>query len=191
MGEARKGQNHPTVRVAKAARALDGGIVTLRSGVRARIRPVSAKLLDEVSATVPEPQVPKQYIEAKDREEFNPLDPNYLRDVREANKQRGIRITEALVMFGVELVDPLPEKEGWLPKLRFLEKRGSVDLSVFDLEDPLDLEFVYKTLIAVSSADLTYVAMASGLTEPEVALAIAGFPGEAIRDRDTRGGSKA
>jgi hypothetical protein len=181
----------PTLQAAKRQVANEKPVVTLSTGVRARIRPVSAKLLDEISRSVPEPPVPKQFVEAKQREEYNPLDPAYQIAIKEANHLRGIRTTEALIMFGVELVDDIPPRLDWEPKLRFLERRGSIDLSGYDLVDPLDAEFIFKTMIAVSTPDLMLVSMASGLTEVEVADAMASFQREKARRPDPEGGSPA
>jgi hypothetical protein len=175
----------PTVQAAKRQIGSDEkAIVTLSTGVRARIRPVSAKLLDEIGRSVPEPPVPKQFIEAKQREEYNPLDPAYQIAIKEANHLRGLRSTEALVMFGVELVDAIPDRSEWEPKLRFMEKRGAIDLSGYDLDDPLECEFLYKTMIAVATPDLMVVSMASGLTEVEVADAMASFRRSKARRTD-------
>jgi hypothetical protein len=164
--------------------------VTLSTGVRARIRPVSATMLDEISSSVPEPPVPKQFIDSKQREEYNPLDPAYQLEVKRTQHLRGMKTTEALIMFGIELVDPLPDKETWLPKLRYLEKRGALDLSRFDLDDPFELELVFKLYMAVAAPDLMYVSMASGLTEKEVAEAMTSFPGEKARRPDSGSGDK-
>jgi hypothetical protein len=169
----------PAIQVAKEAK--DDGIVTLSSGYRAKIRPVAAKLLDEVASMVPAPDVPKQWMEDKQREEYNPLDPTYQRQLREATRLRGQRIMEAMVMFGVELVDPMPPLDEWLPKLRLLAKHGAISLEAIDFKDPIDTEFAFKNYIAVSAGDLRFVGKASGLTEPEVAVAVAGFPGDAAR----------
>jgi len=176
----------PTLQAAKrqAQGAQERQIVTLSTGVRARIKPVSAKLLDEIARSVPEPPVPKQFIDEKQREEYNPLDPTYQLAVKEANHLRGLRSTEAMIMFGVELVDAVPERSEWEPKLRFMEKRGSIDLSGYDLDDPLEREFVYKTLVAVSTPDLMVVSMASGLTNAEVADAMAAFQRSKARRTD-------
>jgi hypothetical protein len=188
MAEGRKPVN-PTIRVAKALPA-EKNVVTLSSGYKARIRPVPSKLLDEVASVVQDPDVPKQFVEAKGRDEYNPLDPAYLRQVRAANRARGIRITEALIMFGIDLIDPVPPNEKWLPKLRYMEKRGAINLSEFDFGNPLDCEFVFKCYVAVSTKDMMYVSLASGLTEPEVAVAMAGFPGEEARDADSIDGAE-
>jgi hypothetical protein len=168
--------------------ALSKNEVTLSTGVRARIRPVSATMLDEISSSVPEPAVPKQFIEAKGRDEYNPLDPAYQLEVKRTQHVRGMKTTEALIMFGIELVEPLPDKETWLPKLLYLEKRGALDLSRFDLEDPFELELVFKLYLAVAAPDLMYVSMASGLTEKEVADAMTSFPGDKARRTDTGSG---
>jgi hypothetical protein len=162
--------------------------VTLSTGVRARIRPVSATMLDEIASSVPEPAVPKQFIEAKGREEYNPLDPAYQVEVKQSQHLRGMKTTEALIMFGIELVDPLPDPDTWLPKLLYLQKRGTLDLTRFDLKDPFELELAFKLYIAVSTPDLMYVSMASGLTEREVAEAMTSFPGEKARGPDSGSG---
>ena len=182
------GRVNPAVAVAKKEREA-GTVVTLSTGIRARIRPVSAKLLDEVQQMVPQPPVPKQFIEEKGREEENPLHPAYLRAVEEANHERGMRTTEALLMFGVELVEPIPPEEEWLPRLTYMVKRGNLTLDEWDLGDPLDLELLYKSYIAVATPDLMLVSMASGLTEAEVAKAEESFRSSAERAAHPEGGT--
>jgi hypothetical protein len=188
MTKGKEGMN-PTLRVAKSTN--EKGIVTLSSGYKGRIHPVSAKLIDEVASTIPSPEVPKQFIEAKGREEYNPLDPEYQRAVADADRQRGLAVTEALVMFGVELVDAVPPVDTWLPKLQYMAKRGRLDLTAFDLLDPMDLEFLFKNYIAVATPDLVYVSMASGLTSREVSQAVAGFPGNKVRSANRGNGAEA
>jgi len=182
-------RRHAAVEVAKAQREV-GAVVHLSTGIRARIRPVSAKLLDQVQQTVPQPEVPKQYIEALGREEENPLHPAYLRAIEEANHERGKRTTEALLMFGVELVAPIPPMEEWLPRLSYMVKRGNLSMEEWDLSDPMDVELLYKSFIAVAGPDLFLLAMASGLTQAEVAKAEDSFRSQAERRPDTAGGDK-
>lgn len=192
--EPKKGQKkNPTLVAAKRSeeRSFERTVVTLSTGYKARLLPVSAKLLDDIAHSVKEPPVPKQFIEAKGRDEYNPLDPAYQLEVKEANRLRGLRTTEALVMFGIQLVEPIPDQDEWMPKLRYLEKRGNLDLSAFDFSDPLDVEFVFKNYIAVSTQDLIFASMASGLTDEEVAEAIAGFQRQKVRDAAGTGGSPA
>lgn len=180
---------NPALAVARAQRET-GMVVTLSTGIRARIRPVSAKLLDEVQQMVPQPPVPKQFIEEKGREEENPLHPAYLRAIEEANHERGKRTTEALLLFGVELEAPIPPDEEWLPRLSYMAKRGNLDLGEWDLHDPLDRELLYKSFIAVATPDLMLVSMASGLTAGEVAKAEASFRRPEERPADSAGGDQ-
>lgn len=188
-----KSKKNPTLAAAKRVTEPreERSIITLSTGYKARLMPVSAKLLDDIAHSVTEPPVPKQFIEAKGREEYNPLDPTYQLEVKEANRLRGLRTTEALVMFGIQLVDPVPPVAEWLPKLQYLEKRGNLDLSGFDFNDPMDMEFVFKNYIAVSTQDLVFASMASGLTDEEVAEAIAGFQRQKVRDAAGTGGPSA
>ena len=129
--------------VAKEQDEQDGSTV-LSTGVRARMVPVAASLISEVASRVKDPPVPMCYIDEKEREELNPDDPEYLRQLAEATTKRGTVSLETMVMFGVELIDGVPEDDAWLNRLRFLEKRGDLDLSGYDFDDPMELEFVYK-----------------------------------------------
>lgn len=176
--------------VTKAAERVNqnGNVVSLSTGVRVRVRPVSARLLDEVQRTVPHPAVPKQFLEDKGIEVENPMHPAYLREVEEANSLRGQRVTEALMLFGFELVDGVPPEESWLPKLRYLESRGMLDLSGYDLEIDLDRELLFKGMVAVGAPDLMLLSMASGLTEAEVAAAEDSFQRQKARPADKQNG---
>lgn len=178
------------VKAARAAPVDTGGEITLTSGVRARIRPVSSSLLDRVAGAVVDPEVPRQFIEDKGREEPNPLDPHYQKAMREASHLRGVRTTEALVMFGVELLDEVPPLQDWLPRLRLLEKRGVLDLAEFDLDDPLEQEFVWKVFVGVTAKDLLSVTKASGLLEGEIAQAMTSFQGDDKRPAHRAGADK-
>jgi hypothetical protein len=174
-----KRDTNPAVETAKIVASRDGDEqhVTLTTGVRARILPVSATLIDEVTSKIPDPEVPTFFNEAKSREEPNPSDPEYLRRLSDAERKRGVAALDALVMFGVELLDGLPEDRGWLTKLQYMEKRGHLDLSSYDLNDAMDLEFLYKRFVAVSNQVLTKVGEISGVTAAEIAQAENSFPG--------------
>lgn len=160
-------------------------ITTLSTGVKAIIRPVPTYLIDKMVGEIVEPKPPKKFDEKKQREEENPFDPEYLEAIDEANRQRGLVTMEAMIMWGIELVEPIPDLDDWLPKLKWMAKRSALDLDEYDLEDPLDLEFVYKALIATSGVDLMLVTMKSGMQNEEVELAMRGFRGDEEPDTDT------
>src|SRR5690554_1657400 len=76
------------VEVAKSRARDEEAVVTLSSGVRARIHPVAASLIAEVSSKVEDPPVPTWFNPDKEREEPNPSDPEYLRALERAEEER-------------------------------------------------------------------------------------------------------
>lgn len=176
---------NPAIKAAK--RSSSSGVskepIQLSSGYWVRIRPVSAHLIDSAQAMVATPDPPMVYIEEKGREEQNPSDPAYLRALERVDIERSLAATDAMILFGVELVNEdgglfeLPPDSEWLDKLRLLERKGIISLSEYDLEDPLDKEFAFKKLVAVSSVDLPIVAMANGVQGIDVENALDTFPG--------------
>ena len=156
-----KGKNDKTI--AKA-----GEIIVLSTGVKARITAVAATLIDDMVSRVETPEPPLWMNPEKEREEPNPQDPQYLKELNAAYKRQGTATLDAMILFGVELVDGVPDIDTWLPKLKFLENRGQLDLSKYDLTDDLELEFVYKRLVAISSADYSLIMRLSGVTPDAV-----------------------
>jgi len=161
-------------------------VVTLSTGVCVRLHPVSSSLVEEMKAAIPMPPVPVVYIEAKDREEENPNDPRYIDAVEDVTRKRGDAILDALLIFGVELMDGLPEDKVWLKKLRLLERRNNLDLSDFDMDDDFDLEFLYKKYVAVAGTDLSVISGLHGFRPMEVARARATFLDSAGRGAGRR-----
>lgn len=153
-------------------------IVVLSTGVRAKINPVSATLIDAVQAKIQDPDPPLVFIDEKGREEPNFSDPKYIRAMERANTDRVLAAMDAMVLFGVHLVDGLPEDESWLRNLQLLEKMGTLDLSDLDLNDALEREFAYKRYFAMGLQDIALVANATGLSEEDIAQAEATFRGQ-------------
>lgn len=169
---------------AEAGPELPQGIVELSTGVRVRLHPVSSHLVDDLKQAVEDPPVPMVFIEAKGREEENPTDPQYLADVERANQKRGEAVLDAVYLFGIELVDGLPEDDVWLKRLRWLEKRERISLDGFDLEDDFDLDFLYKKYVAVAGADLDLMAFLTRLPVEEVVRASRRFRRHALGGAD-------
>lgn len=168
---------NPAVQTARERADGDRRVITLQTGDQARLVPVSAALIDEVSNRVKDPPVPMVYVAEKEREEENPSDPAYLRAMGEAARLRGIAVMDAMVMFGVELLDGVPEDDGWIKKLQFMERRGQIDLSSFDLTDPLDREFCYKRYVAVPTTVIEDITRISGVSAEDIERAERSFPG--------------
>ena len=159
--------------------------VTLSTGVRVHVHPVSARLLTECMARVKKPTVPTYFDEDRQREFPNPGDPSYVAALAERDSEQTSVAMDALIMFGVELVDGVPD-DGWDKKLRLLEKLGHLDLGEYDLDEDLDRQFVYKKFVAVSAADMPILQQASGVVDEEdLAKAEESFPGDEEPDTDS------
>ena len=169
----------PAVDTAKylKERDVDEQLVTLKTGDVVRVISVSATLIDEVVARVEDPEVPMWHNPDKDRDEPNQNDPKYLREVQAAERKRGVAAMDALVMFGVELVNGVPEADNWLKKLQRMEKMGRLDLSAYDLEDEIDKEFLYKRYILSDTNLLNLISKASGISSEDVQRAERSFQG--------------
>ncbi len=159
-----------------------GVIHTLSTGVRIRLRPVALGMWQDALAELrkKEPKVPSfANPEKGGRLEENPNDPDYLRGMAAFIEEQGRVSSDVQFLFGVELVDGLPEDKSWLAKLRLLQRLGAIDLSGFDLNDPTDLEFLYKKHVAIGPTDATLVGRGWGPSEEEVAEAASFFPPDA------------
>lgn len=168
----------PALEVAREKAAPQDDIITLSTGIRARIRPVAASLLDTVRMRVPMPDVPVWHNPDKGRDEPNPSDPEYARQVDDVNRQRNLAVGDASIMFGVELVDPVPDS-GW-------EKRLALLGIVVDGQDELEREFAFKKYIAVAAPDLRQVlAKCAGISTEQLEQAAEFFRRNPERGADT------
>lgn len=176
---------NPAVEVVKSLETETGpGEVTLSTGVRVRLRPVPAWLVQETQSRVQDPPVPVWHNPDKGRDEPNPADPEYLAGVQRAAVKRAEAGTDVLVLYGVELVDGVPPDGEWLPRLRFLEKRGLFALSDYDLADPLERAFVFVKFVAMGNDDWALLGRVAGLSGEDVDRAVKSFRGDAGRRSD-------
>lgn len=176
----------PAIEVAKSlnGHSSGDGVVILSTGIRGRFKSVPAMTIEAAQAMIKDPPVPLQVIEGRDHPVENPVDPDYIKARLEANRERGEAAIDVMVLFGLELVDGLPPEDTWLKKLKFLEKRGRLDLSPYDLEDEIEREFVYKRFIATGSDDLVAIGQMSGLKDKDVQAAREAFQGGAVGSSD-------
>jgi hypothetical protein len=171
---ARNSRKSPAPDVAKERKEEEELIVTLIGGIRAKVLPVPASLIDEVASRIEEPKVPVWHNEEKGRDEPNPSDPAYIKELAEVERQKGLAAIDALAMFGLELIDPIQtlDEEGneatWLKKLRFMGTKGLFDLDEYDLDNPMELEYLWKRYIGVDTNVLSRISRTSGITQEEV-----------------------
>lgn len=176
-------KEEPTVAIAKRAVSKNkrSKIVELSTGYLAEISPVSLSILNDVQLAIEMPKVPTFMNEEKGRVEENPNHPDYLKAVEECEQRRNLAAADAMIMFGVQLVD----REGnhyaydddvrWLKKLQHFQRMGILKLDDYDLEDDFDLEFLFKKYIAVGAGDIMTIGKMSGVDEEAVQEAQASF----------------
>ena len=164
--------------LAVAAEIADkDGILMLSTGYRAKIKPVSAVLLDNAMSRIKDPEIPEVYLEDKDRKEPNPNDPSYLKAMEEANHKRSMASVDVMILMGIQLIDPIPPDEDWLFGLQDLSRLGLFDLTPYDMTNPRDREFVFKRFVAVGNDDLKMISKKMGISEEDLKAAEAAFPG--------------
>lgn len=135
-----------------------GNIVTLSTGVRAILRPVAPYLLDAVARRFKNPEPPMVDL-GDGRTEPNPGDPQYLMACEVTSAKQAEAVMEAFYIFGVELVDPIPE--GFEKKLT----RMGIE---FNADDPDERELAYKKYIAMGGEDIKKVQALAGLSREGV-----------------------
>jgi len=173
----------PAVDVAKERRDRDEAVI-LSTGVRARFVPVASSLITDVLSAIKDPPIPVVFIKEKERDEENPNDPEYLKLMREVKEKRDKVSMDTMILFGIELLDEIPEDGAWINKLRYMEKLGHLNLESYDLTDPIEREFLYKRYIAVSSDDLIEILKRSGISEDDIAQAMKTFPSPTEQSTD-------
>ena len=139
------------------ARLMDGKAeeptapeIVERHGARAELHPVSAGMIEDAYERYPDP-------EDKEAED-------YAERQARAAYERGKIILEAMLLFGVKLVH-MPEDARWLENLQFMERRGRLDLSSYDLENQTEREFVFKRYVLLTPLDLLKVGRKTGLDQ--------------------------
>lgn len=137
-------------------------------GFQFTIKAIPIAIITDTTNRIPDPEIPVWHNTEYDRDEQNPNDPGYIKAKAEVDRKRGEAMIDATIMFGIDLPDGVPPTEQWLPKLRFLEKRGQVDLSSFNLEDPLELEFVFKRYIIANVSLINYIQEMSSVTPDDI-----------------------
>ena len=161
--KARKGQEakDAVLEVVKQAREGQEPVeVTLLTGAKAVLLPVSPALIQDVQVSIENPKVPTVYIEEKGRDEENPMDPAYLAALERAEVERTQAVMDAQIMFGVELKEGFRVPPNWVKRL----KRLGLE---FDESDPDEVEFTFKKY-GVSNAHLILLGKLSGISEEDI-----------------------
>lgn len=165
----------PAVEVAQNGHFNIKEPVELSTGHVVMLKPVPAMLIEEAQSKIVDPPVPQQEVEGKEGLWDNPVDPDYIKAKSGIFRQRAQAGIDTMILFGVELVGGMPEGDGWLEKLRFMEKRGIIDLSEYDFEIPLEKEFIYKKFVVMGNDDWILLSEISGVSAEDIEEAKASF----------------
>jgi hypothetical protein len=153
----------------------------LDTGVRVRITPVPPGLISKAQMRIEYPKVPTFYNPDKDRTEDNPSHPDYIAECQRVTEARGMAALDAMCMFGLELVDGVPDNDTWIRKLKFVMPDFD-----FDESDDIAKEYYYKTLVAVGMQDFVMLAGAMGVTQEAIAQAETSFQRNSQRNGNQR-----
>jgi|SRR3990172_375258 len=159
-------------------------LIDLPYGMQGKILPVAARLLDDVLKRIKDPEPPMLILEGKDRPEPNYSDPEYLKGMRQAEQDRASAGMDAMLIFGLQIVGEL-NIDGWMDNLRLMQKFGQVDLSGFDMNDPLEVQYLYKRYIASTPEVFERIGNMSGISPVEVARKEEAFQGDKARKSDS------
>lgn len=142
---------NPVVKKIRESAAKEDDVKTLSTGIRVRIHGISSFEIQEMALALDDPEPPRVHDPESDRVIENRDDPEYVRELDRLNFKRGMLVLDA-TLIGVELVDGLPDDKQWLPMLQFKAKKGMIGLSDYDLDNPLEKEYVFKKYYAFKSA---------------------------------------
>lgn len=175
----------PALAVAREQSQATDPVIELSTGYKARLVPVAGFLLTKVATRIQDPEIPMWPNPDKEGKlEPNPSDPAYLWAVAAADRERTEAVMDAIVLFGVEIQGELPPVGNWLPKLQKMVALGHLDLDGFNVEDPLDQEFLFKRYIAVGAGDMEEVMRRSGITQAMISEAAKSFRRDEVRGAD-------
>jgi len=160
-GRKKARKQDPIMKAVKKLQETEDPIeVTLLTGAKATLHPVSPVLIQDVQMAIENPTVPVVWNEVKERDEENPDDTSYVAALVWAEAQRVQAVMDAQIMFGVELEGGFEIPPKWIKRL----KRLGLE---FDEDDPDEVEFAYKKY-GVSNAIMVLLARLSGISEEDV-----------------------
>lgn len=169
--------------VVKASAIIDAALkrmttVELTNGIILKLVPVPPLAMREVTVQLKPPSVPTVWMEEKQRDEPNPNDPDYIKELTQFSMKQVEMLTNILLSLGTKVetipdgIEP-PESDGWLESLEFLG-------IVIDTSNKFQRYLSWLRYYALTSGpDITAIVrgvmMTSGTTEEEVQAIIRSF----------------
>lgn len=164
---------HVALDVAQDAKGGREEIVTLSTGYRVQFLPVSQNAIAAAQMKIKDPKPPLQDSPSGSGAKVpNKSHPDYLQALDDTELKRANAIQDVLFIFGLELVDPLPESDLWLEKLVLV---GLVDEQESKEVTQLQKELWYKKYMVADVQVFSRLAKNIGVTEEGIAQAGAAF----------------
>lgn len=138
------------------------------TGVWLDCLPVSGAAIQQTQADIPDPEVPRFFIESQNRWVDNPHHPDYIEAQKRVARERAEASFSSVLKLGCKLSKGLPKNDRWLRLLLRYEARDPL-VEEADLDNPESLESLYIAKEAIGSADDVHrIVRACCLCEEEV-----------------------
>jgi len=153
-------------------------ITTTQSGYRVKLVPVAANVLREAMSRIPD-ALTRVFTNPTDGKEYeNPAHPEYIAEVKLVEEERTKASMNAMVLFGMELLDDIPEDNEWLEKCRFAKLISDDEYKeAISADGKYMREMLFKNFIVSDFKVINQIASMSGVTKEMIALARDSFSG--------------
>lgn len=185
--------------VLSAVRKGRNGELTLHNGIKLLCKPVPPLLLQAIGKRYTPPPPPKVFIEEKGRDEENPNDPAYLKQLEELEEEQNLAVQSLVLGAGTELISVpegyfRPEDQGWIDKVEFTTELAGIKLNL-DTSSEVKKYICWLRYYALETASDAALAEAlplqlAGIREGEIQEALEGFHGIQGRRTDTQSPSE-
>jgi hypothetical protein len=153
---------HAVDRITKRGRFAE---FKLQNGIVLNLRPIPPLLIQAVNQEFHTPDPPKVYMEEKGRDEPNPNDPAYLKELERLAEAQDLAVESLTLAVGtsVKFVPEgmfKPEDDGWIEQIKFANKLVGIEMQI-DEDDPTKRFLYWLRFYAMESA--SDIALVRGL----------------------------
>lgn len=172
---------------------------TLSNGIVLTIKSVPPILVQAILKEFEPPPPPKVYMEEKGRDEENPNDPNYLRELAALEERQSTAINNLYLGVGTTFKSVpegyfSPEEDGWIEKVEFAANLTGSHVNI-DKQPGVKRYLCWLNYYAMETATDMLLCQGlplqlAGIREGEVEEVVESFRGVQERGADTDGGSE-
>lgn len=137
----------------------------LTNGILLGLKPVPPLLIEAVNNEFKLPEPPTVYLDEKGRDEPNPNDPEYQKELKRLEEVQNLAITDLILGVGTRAISVpegyfMPEDDGWVASVEFANQLSGVTLKV-DAEPGIRRYLQWLRFYAIESS--TDLALVTGL----------------------------